>query len=195
MPNEEQEIVMKADDRNGEVITFYSFKGGTGRTMALANVAWILASRGKRVLVVDWDLDSPGLHKFFHPFLNAELYDATTGIVDIISEYARAATHATERAADWHREYARVLPHAISLEWPFPDEGTLDILSAGQLGRTYSTVLSGFNWDNFYYRLGGGLLFSAMRDDMRHNYDYTLIDSRTGLSDAQHLRCASPTPW
>jgi cellulose biosynthesis protein BcsQ len=183
MPNEEQEIVMKADDRNGEVITFYSFKGGTGRTMALANVAWILASRGKRVLVVDWDLDSPGLHKFFHPFLNAELYDATTGIVDIISEYARAATHATERAADWHREYARVLPHAISLEWPFPDEGTLDILSAGQLGRTYSTVLSGFNWDNFYYRLGGGLLFSAMRDDMRHNYDYTLIDSRTGLSD------------
>jgi MinD-like ATPase involved in chromosome partitioning or flagellar assembly len=28
----------------GEIITFYSFKGGTGRSMALANVAWILAS-------------------------------------------------------------------------------------------------------------------------------------------------------
>jgi tetratricopeptide (TPR) repeat protein len=174
---------MKAEDRNGEVITFYSFKGGTGRTMALANVAWILASQGKRVLVVDWDLDSPGLHKFFHPFLDAELYDATTGIVDIISEYARAATHARERSSDWHLEYARVLPHAISLDWQFPDQGTLDIISAGQLGRTYSTVLSGFNWDNFYYRLGGGLLFSAMRDDMRRNYDFTLIDSRTGLSD------------
>jgi cellulose biosynthesis protein BcsQ len=32
-------------DRVGEVITFFSYKGGTGRTMALANVAWILASQ------------------------------------------------------------------------------------------------------------------------------------------------------
>jgi MinD-like ATPase involved in chromosome partitioning or flagellar assembly len=54
---------------NGQVITFYSYKGGTGRTMALANVAWIIASIGKRVLVVDWDLETPGLHKFFEPFL------------------------------------------------------------------------------------------------------------------------------
>ena len=57
---------------------------------------------------------------------------------------------------------------------------TLDIISAGRLGRTYATVLSGLNWDNFYHRLGGGLLFAAMRDDMRRNYDYALIDSRTG---------------
>jgi tetratricopeptide (TPR) repeat protein len=170
-------------DRSGDVITFFSFKGGTGRTMALANVAWILASQGKRVLVVDWDLDSPGLHKFFHPFLDAELYNSTAGIVDLISDYARAATHAGERPPDWHLRYARVLPHAISLEWRFPDDGTLDILSAGRLGGTYSTVLSGFNWDNFYHRLGGGLLFAAMREDMRRHYDYTLIDSRTGLSD------------
>ncbi|HEY6793954.1 MAG TPA: hypothetical protein VI248_04645, partial [Kineosporiaceae bacterium] len=42
-------------------------------------VAWILASRGKRVLVVDWDLDSPGLHKFFRPFLDGELFDSTPG--------------------------------------------------------------------------------------------------------------------
>ena len=61
-----------ADETNseGKVVTFYSFKGGTGRTMALANVAWILASNGLKVLVVDWDLDSPGLHRYFHPFLD-----------------------------------------------------------------------------------------------------------------------------
>lgn len=170
-------------DRRGEVVTFFSFKGGTGRTMALANVAWILASRGKRVLVVDWDLDSPGLHKFYMPFLDAELYHSTPGVVDIISEYARAATHSEARAADWHLPYARVLPHAISLDWTFPAGGTLDIISAGRRGRSYSAVLSGFDWDNFSYRLGGGLLFAAMREDMKRNYDYTLIDSRTGLSD------------
>ena len=48
-------------DRKGRIITFYSYKGGTGRTMALANVGWILASSGKRVLLVDWDLEAPGL--------------------------------------------------------------------------------------------------------------------------------------
>ena len=53
----------------GQIITFYSYKGGTGRTMALANTAWILASTGLRVLAVDWDLESPGLHRYFHPFL------------------------------------------------------------------------------------------------------------------------------
>ena len=39
------------------------------------------------------------------------------------------------------------------------------------------------DWDNFYERLGGGLFFNALRADMKANYDYTLIDSRTGLSD------------
>jgi hypothetical protein len=170
-------------DRNGEVITFFSYKGGTGRTMALANVAWILASHGKRVLTVDWDLDSPGLHKFFHPFLDADLFGATDGIVDILEDYARAATHSVDRPDDWHLKYARVLPHAVSLNWNFPGTGTLDLISAGRPGSSYSSMLSRFHWDNFYHRLGGGLLFAAMREDMRRNYDYTLIDSRTGLSD------------
>ena len=56
-------------DRKGRIITFYSYKGGTGRTMALANVGWILASSGKRVLLVDWDLEAPGLHRYLSPFL------------------------------------------------------------------------------------------------------------------------------
>ena len=59
-----------SESGQGQIITFYSYKGGTGRTMAMANVAWIIASNGKRVLAVDWDLESPGLHKFFHPFLD-----------------------------------------------------------------------------------------------------------------------------
>ena len=55
--------------KSGRIITFYSYKGGSGRTMALSNVAWILASNGCRVLLIDWDLDAPGLHRFLGPFL------------------------------------------------------------------------------------------------------------------------------
>jgi MinD-like ATPase involved in chromosome partitioning or flagellar assembly len=55
---------MKSIENSGQVITFYSFKGGTGRSMALANVASLLAQRpgdGRSALMVDWDLEAPGL--------------------------------------------------------------------------------------------------------------------------------------
>jgi hypothetical protein len=42
-------------------IVFYSIKGGVGRSTALAATAWALAQAGKRVLVLDLDLESPGL--------------------------------------------------------------------------------------------------------------------------------------
>ncbi|MEU5069024.1 FxSxx-COOH system tetratricopeptide repeat protein [Streptomyces virginiae] len=176
------------DGRDGRIVTFYSYKGGTGRTMALANTAWILAANGKRVLAVDWDLEAPGLHRFFHPFLDPSTLGATTGVIDLISEYAWAATSPVTRADDWHKDYARIQPHAVSLTpetlgWEFPDGGTLDFVSAGRQNREYSATVSTFDWDNFYDRLGGGLFFDALRADMKSNYDYVLIDSRTGLSD------------
>ncbi len=52
-------------DSVGTVVTFYSYKGGVGRSMALANVAALLAREGKRILVVDWDLEAPGIEKYF----------------------------------------------------------------------------------------------------------------------------------
>ena len=51
-----------------EVITFYSYTGGAGRSMALANVACLLAPRcrpGRGVLMVDWSLQSASLHRYF----------------------------------------------------------------------------------------------------------------------------------
>ncbi|MBO3752245.1 tetratricopeptide repeat protein [Streptosporangiaceae bacterium NEAU-GS5] len=167
----------------GTVITFYSYKGGTGRTMALANVAWLLAANGKRVLVVDWDLESPGLHKFFRPFLSSGIVATTSGVIDLITTYQWAAMKNEPRPPDWHRDYARVEQHAVSLDFEFPGEGTLDFISAGRQNRDYYSLVSSFDWDNFYERQGGGQFFKALRADMKACYDYTLIDSRTGLSD------------
>ena len=119
-----------SESSQGQIVTFYSYKGGTGRTMALANVSWILASNGKRVLTVDWDLESPGLHKFFHPFLDESTVSATPGVIDIINDYAVAALDPGHRSDGWHLEYARAEQHAVSLEWSFPGNGRLDFLSA-----------------------------------------------------------------
>lgn len=177
-----------ADDTNGEgkVVTFYSFKGGTGRTMALANIAWILASNGKKVLVVDWDLDSPGLHRYFHPFLDPAKVSATPGVIELITDYAWEATRGPERPADWVRKRAEIIPHAVSLNWDFPGDGMLDFVSAGRQNPDYSAAVTAFDWDTFYER-GGGQFFDALRTDMKWHYDYTLIDSRTGLSDISDI--------
>lgn len=42
-------------------IAFYSYKGGTGRTLALVQMAACLSHMGKRVLVLDLDLESPSI--------------------------------------------------------------------------------------------------------------------------------------
>jgi tetratricopeptide (TPR) repeat protein len=175
------------DSGAGQIVTFYSYKGGTGRTMAMANVAWIIASNGKRVLTVDWDLESPGLHKFFHPFLDPSMVEATPGVIEIINDYASEATSYGPRSDDWYLECARVERHAVSLDWAFPGGGRLDFLSAGRQNRDYSSAVCSLDWDNFYDRLGGGRFFRALRDDMKRNYDYVLIDSRTGLSDVADI--------
>ncbi|MGF1932879.1 MAG: ParA family protein [Nostoc sp. ChiQUE02] len=47
-------------------VTFYSFKGGVGRTTALTHVASILAVRGLKVVAVDLDLEAPGLSTAFN---------------------------------------------------------------------------------------------------------------------------------
>ena len=122
------------ENRNGTVITFYSYKGGTGRTMTLANVAWILAAGGHRVLAVDWDLEAPGLHKFFHPFLNPAMLRATPGLSNLIGDYRREALRdLPDRAPDWHRRYARVRPHALTLDWTFPEGGSLVVFLSAEL--------------------------------------------------------------
>jgi len=84
--------------RLGEVITFYSYKGGTGRSMVLSNIACQLAKRrseARGVLVIDWDLEAPGLHCFFYNDLQrafvsredpARALDEHPGLIDLFLE-------------------------------------------------------------------------------------------------------------
>jgi len=45
-----------------EVISIHSFRGGTGKSNTTANLAAVMAAMGKRVGVVDTDIQSPGIH-------------------------------------------------------------------------------------------------------------------------------------
>lgn len=171
----------------GKIVTFYSFKGGTGRSMALANVAWILAANGKRVLVADWDLESPGLHRFFKPFLDAERVRNSKGIIELIRRYEDEARRDRQRPGDWHREYTRIQDYVLPLSWEFESGGALDFLCAGLQNPDYSVALSSLDWNTFYDRLGGADLFKALRRTMKESYDFALVDSRTGLNDVAEI--------
>jgi MinD-like ATPase involved in chromosome partitioning or flagellar assembly len=47
------------------IVSVHSFRGGTGKSNTTANVAAVLASQGKRVGVIDGDIQSPGIHTLF----------------------------------------------------------------------------------------------------------------------------------
>ena len=75
------------------IYTFYSYKGGVGRSMALANVAESLHEKGLRVIIVDWDLEAPGLETFFCiAGEDTRLADlrAHVGLIDMMAAYKNA---------------------------------------------------------------------------------------------------------
>ena len=175
----------------GKIITFYSYKGGTGRSMALANVAWILASNGKRVLAVDWDLEAPGLHRYFTPFLLDDKLEHTDGLINFVNEYkVKVMTPPPAGKSlpkDWYIPFADLSHYAVPLEWEFRDGGCLDFIPAGRQDSTYSALVNSFSWKDFYLDLGGSFFLDKAKDKLRDDYDYVLIDSRTGVSDTSGI--------
>lgn len=174
--------------RDGQIVTFYSYKGGTGRSMMLANVAWILASNGSRVLAVDWDLEAPGLHRYFQPFLLDDGLRASDGVIDFVATFTSAAREpqTTKADEDWFVPYADLTQLAVPLDWDF-DSGRLDYVGAGRQGPTYSLRVASFDWGEFYDDFGGGAFLACARGHLKRHYDYVLIDSRTGLSDTSGI--------
>ncbi|AUX36357.1 MULTISPECIES: KGGVGR-motif variant AAA ATPase [Sorangium] len=166
---------------NRRVLTFYSYKGGVGRTMALANVAYRLANtHGLRVIAVDWDLEAPGLHRFFG--VSPDVAGSTGGILDYFVAWRDAVARndpepppEVERVLDW------LIP--ITDEDHAPKFGSLRVLLAGRLDTTYGDRLAGLHWQDFYSRAEGSAAVETLRERLVENADVVLIDSRTGLTD------------
>ena len=177
---------MKAQTPDGRVVTFYSYKGGTGRTMALANVAWILAANGKRVLVVDWDLEAPGLHQYFLPFMDDPDLKDTSGLMEMVSDYLVLVTNSTPDRAPaitGARDVADPRRYAVALQFEFESDGALHLLGAGRQDNEYAERVRGLDWHRFYVSFGGNAFVEELTKKMKSQYDYVLIDSRTGVAD------------
>lgn len=150
------------------VVTFYSFKGGTGRTMGLVNVAAALSRAGSRVLLVDFDLEAPGLDTF----ACTECNPAQPGLVDFILDYT-----ATADVPDV-TDYVHTTP---------PNEfgGQLLVMPAGRQDAKYDQRFRLIDWNYLYEHQDGFVVFEDMKEQWRKTLraDYVLIDSRTGHTD------------
>ena len=159
-------------------ITFYSFKGGVGRTLALANVATLLAKDADepcRVLAWDFDLAAPGLQQV----VGCSWKGDKLGFVDYVSKYVEAATVSDIKG----------YIHPTSVPG-------LDVLPAGHLDRSYAKKLDQIRWREIYRRARGFDFIEATKKQIASldpPYDYVLIDSLTGYSDVGGI-CVKQLP-
>jgi hypothetical protein len=176
----------------GEIFTFYSYKGGVGRSMSLANMAWLLASNGKRVLAIDWDLEAPGLPRFFRPFIDNRSLASSSGLIDLLVDQKEMTFHPptilpslqantkTSRDVHWHQ-------YVLPIKWKFPNDGSLEIMPSGKPGPSYAQRVTRFDWAEFYSHFHGAEIIEQLKIDLRNYYDYVLVDSRTGINDSSGI--------
>src|SRR5262245_32682594 len=115
----------------GSIITFYSYKGGTGRSMLLANVAWLLAANGQRVLTIDWDLEAPGLHRYFKPFLIDPEMIETDGLIDAFWKLTSSGlAHSSGESVQptLMKSTIDMEDYTSPINWNFHGKGVLDFV-------------------------------------------------------------------
>lgn len=169
----DQESVWSYDEAAGangkKVITFYSFKGGMGRTTALAAVALTLIRQGKNVMMVDTDLEAPGLATLF---FDEELIDR--GVLDYLIE------HEIDDRVPITNYILDVTNPALLEE----NEGHLFLMPAGKVDENYLQKLARIDFqDNRpgYLREALTILLTDIKE--HYDVDYILMDARAGFHD------------
>lgn len=152
-------------------VVYYSIKGGVGRSTALAASAWALAEAGKRVLVLDLDLESPGLSSSLLPIDRQPAFGITDWLVEDLLNNSDA-----------------VIQDLYALS-PLSRNGEILVVPAH--GRDPGEYISklGRVWMPSFQADGSRQMWSARLSrllaelERRHQPDIVLIDSRAGIDE------------
>ncbi len=160
-----------------QTITFYAYKGGTGRTLALANAAKYLARLGQKVFAIDLDLEAPGLHHKLRLSGAESRPSIDRGIVDVISSFVKTGTISDSLS-----------PYTVEVPREEERDGQIILMPAGNvLAASYWRQLAGLNWHQFFYEEGaeGVPFFLELKERIRAEFapDFLLIDARTGITE------------
>ncbi|TBW06376.1 ParA family protein [Azotobacter chroococcum subsp. isscasi] len=161
-------------------IVFYGLKGGVGRSTALAMLAYRLARDGKRVLLIDFDLESPGLSGLLLPPERV----ASNGLVDWFLEDAVGQGEIVLNDLLSDSPLADNTPGSIRIAAAM-GQGEQTYLS--KLSRVYADVPSTTGPQRFAQRMAR--IVEILEQQERP--DVVLIDSRAGLHDVAAVAISS----
>lgn len=158
-----------------KTVTFYSYKGGVGRSLALSNIAIRLSELKKKVCVLDFDLEAPGLHFKFNNYSKSQ--PIQKGLVDYIDEFSSNATIPES-----------VKAYSIDLVPANNIFEKIQLIPAGNIDdAAYWKKLSSIDWSKMFYEEGsrGVQFFLNLKHKIETELkpDFLLIDSRTGITD------------
>lgn len=152
-------------------IVFFSIKGGVGRSTALAATAWNLAQAGKRVLVLDLDLESPGLSSALLPSDRQPMHGITDWLVEDLVDNGNAVFDSMVATSN--------LSHDGEIH-VVPAHGTNHGEYIAKIGRVWMPKLHADGarelWSARLKRLLQAL-------EMHIQPDVVLIDSRSGIDE------------
>jgi hypothetical protein len=153
-------------------ITFYSARGGVGRSTLLGLCALELARRGRRVIVIDFNLDAPGLDLLLTPADAPAAELARPGVVDYLVARSKG-------------EPLRLEDMVVPRELPGDYKGRLFVLSAGRCDEHYLDQLGLLDFPRFHESRGLSHPARALRADVDEQLaaDVVLVDARTGYAD------------
>lgn len=160
-----------------KTVAFYSYKGGVGRTLALSNIAMRLSDFHKKVCVLDFDLEAPGVHYKFKSMFKNQPFQLQKGIVDYIHEFA-----VNKKIPDSIENYS------YELQKPY----NINVIPAGNPDLSlYWKKLSAINWYDLLYgnNAEGIPFFFHLKNEIEKKIkpDYLLIDTRTGITDISSI--------
>lgn len=161
-----------------KVITFYSYKGGVGRSLAAANFSVYLAKMGLKTVLIDFDLEAPGIDA---KFPSLKMPKNQRGILDYILLYQQK-----------NENPGNIQKFTLKVPLTSDDNSSLLwLIPSGQyLSEDYYKKLNQLDW---------GLIFSAQRDGVAFfqqflaqihaelQAEYVVIDSRTGITEIAGL--------
>lgn len=193
----EPEKVDPAPKGHARRIVFYSYKGGVGRTTALVLTAMVLAQMGKRVAVVDFDLEAPGIGAILLPKRHRLPGESISeeerqllpdkGLADYLVELPalRQLSPSVRKRRLRDEYFIDLLPSSES-------RGSVHILTAGVVDEFYPQKLAYASLEDID-RAGDernplSALFTYLEECFEKesgevDLDYILIDSRTGIAD------------
>ncbi|MHB8253279.1 MAG: ParA family protein [Acidiferrobacter sp.] len=152
-------------------IVFFSIKGGVGRSTALAVTAWSLAQQGKRVLVLDLDLESPGLSSSLLPDDRRPTYGIADWLVEDLVDQGTAMLEDMVATSN--------LSHDGEI-YVVPAHGRDPGEYVAKLGRVWMPKIGANGarepWSARLYRLLNDL-------EQRLQPDVILMDSRAGIDE------------